>query len=210
MLEKVSKDFKGLHSNAFGFTGHQLIDYPEQTYTEVTQSQLCSGYPTTTLQVVMFKPALNKCSNEKSCPHWLPPECSYFREQCNCRWSQTVSVIMPVTLLNQYVNNWFSMHASVQWAPALFMRQTIEAQVPRVFFFPPVKSLIHVVPEKQRDFLCRCGAYRIPFLWSKAGIMEVGCSDMRATTKCSTSCRFSSCREVKGEVRKKYLFLNRI
>lgn len=31
MLEKVSKDFEGLHSNAFAFTGHQLVDYPERT-----------------------------------------------------------------------------------------------------------------------------------------------------------------------------------
>lgn len=165
--------------------------------------------------MAMFKPALNKCSNEKSCPHWLPLECSYFCKHCDCHWSQTVSVIIPVTLWNQYVNNWFSMHASVQWAPALFMRQTEETQV-QCAFFPLWWNHSFIVPEKQRDFLCRCGAYRIPFLWSKAGIMEVGCSDMRATTKCSTSCRFSSCREVNGDgkkekqVRKKYLFLNRI
>lgn len=84
-------------------------------------------------------------------------------------------------------------------------RRTIAAQVPRAIFLPPVKSFILVVPEQQRDFLCRCGAYRIPFLWSKAGIMEVGCSDMRATTKCSTSCRFSSCREERGGKKKKGL-----
>lgn len=28
VLEKVSKDFEGLHPNAFAFTGHQFIDYP--------------------------------------------------------------------------------------------------------------------------------------------------------------------------------------
>ena len=37
------------------------------------------------------------------------------------------------------------------------------------------------------------GAHRMPFLWSKAGIIEAGCSDMRATRSCSTSWMFSSC-----------------
>lgn len=35
--------------------------------------------------------------------------------------------------------------------------------------------------------------YRIPLRWSKAWIMEPGCSDMRATNNCSTSMRLSSC-----------------
>lgn len=56
------------------------------------------------------------------------------------------------------------------------------------------------MPEQRRDCVSPWGAYRIPFLWSKAGIMEAGCSDMRATTNCNTSCRFSSCRQT----RKKY------
>lgn len=36
-------------------------------------------------------------------------------------------------------------------------------------------------------------SYRIPFLWSKAGIMDAGCSDISATSSCSTSWIFSSC-----------------
>lgn len=57
-----------------------------------------------------------------------------------------------------------------------------------------VKSPLHFVPEQPRDCVSPWRAYRIPFLWSKAGIIEAGCSDMRATTNCNTSCRFSSCR----------------
>lgn len=37
-------------------------------------------------------------------------------------------------------------------------------------------------------------AHRIPFLWSKAGIMEAGCSDMSATKSWRTSWMFSSFR----------------
>lgn len=44
MLEKVSKDFEWLHADAFAFTGHQLVDYPEQTWAaEAKLSQLCTG-----------------------------------------------------------------------------------------------------------------------------------------------------------------------
>lgn len=39
----------------------------------------------------------------------------------------------------------------------------------------------------------------IPFLWSNAGIMDAGCSDMRATNSWSTSWIFSSCREKKAK-----------
>lgn len=63
------------------------------------------------------------------------------------------------------------------------------------------------MPEQQRDCAYSCRVYRIPFRWSKAGIMEAGCSDMRATTNCNTSCRFSSCRKtisVKRLERHKY------
>ena len=35
-------------------------------------------------------------------------------------------------------------------------------------------------------------SYRNPFLWSKAGIIELGCSDINATSSCSTSIRLSS------------------
>lgn len=103
------------------------------------------------------------------------------------------------------VSNWCSMHASAQWEPALFMRHTIGAHL-HVQFFSPSSEIIHSCCSwTAKGFLCCCGAYRIPFLWSKAGIIEVGCSDMRVTTKCSTSCRFSSCREGKGG-RKKSLW----
>lgn len=69
-------------------------------------------------------------------PHWIPPACSCYCVHDDCSGSQTVSGIIPVTLWNQYVNNWFSMHASAQWAHALFMRHTIAAQVPRALSFP--------------------------------------------------------------------------
>lgn len=35
----------------------------------------------------------------------------------------------------------------------------------------------------------------IPFLWSNAGIMDAGCSDIRATSSWRTSWMFSSCRQ---------------
>lgn len=61
MLEKVSKDFEGLHTNAFAFTGQQFVDYPEQTKAaEATLSQLCTGKPPNTLQTVNFTTVINK------------------------------------------------------------------------------------------------------------------------------------------------------
>lgn len=68
--------------------------------------------------------------------HSIPTACSWYCVHWDCSGSQTVNVIIPVTLWNQYVNNWFSMHESAQWAPALFMRHTIAAQVPRAIFSP--------------------------------------------------------------------------
>lgn len=146
-----------------------------------------------------FIAALNKFVRMKTAfPHWIPPACSCYCVHEDCSGSQTVSRLIPVTLWNQYVNNWFPMHASAQWAPALFMRHTIAAQVPRALFFPSGEITHSCCSWTAKGFTSCCGAYRIPFLWSKAGIMEVGCSDMSATTRCSTSCRFSSCREAKG------------
>lgn len=67
-------------------------------------------------------------------PHRIPPACCGYCVHEDCSGSQTVNVIISVTLWNQYVNNWFSMHTSSQWAPALFMRHTIAVQVPCAFF----------------------------------------------------------------------------
>lgn len=48
-------------------------------------------------------------------------------------------------------------------------------------------------------YMCACNIcvgriHLIPFLWSNAGIMEAGCSDIRATNSWRTSWIFSSCR----------------
>lgn len=42
MLEKVAKDFEGLHSNAFTLGGHELVDYPGiDTSSESWQRHTC-------------------------------------------------------------------------------------------------------------------------------------------------------------------------
>lgn len=42
MLEKVSEDFEGLHSNAFALRGHELVDYPgKDTSSESWQQRTC-------------------------------------------------------------------------------------------------------------------------------------------------------------------------
>ncbi len=116
--------------------------------------------------------------------------------------SHRVSLIICVILWNQYVNAVtfpcivsLFLFSLIPWIIHASHRHTATVLGALVYF---VKSPAHFVAEQRRICFFPCGAYRIPLLWSKAGIMEAGCSDMRATTNCNTSWRFSSCRQTKG------------
>lgn len=59
MLEKVSEDFEGLHSNAFALGGHELVDYPGiDTHGESWQRHTCLD-------------RIKYCPVDEWAPHWL-------------------------------------------------------------------------------------------------------------------------------------------
>lgn len=83
MLEKVSEDFEGLHSNAFALRGHELVDYPGiDTSSESWQQHTCLDrikycpvdewalhwLADNHFHLGEFTLALNECPNESSSP----------------------------------------------------------------------------------------------------------------------------------------------
>lgn len=133
-------------------------------------------------------------------PQWIPQNPQVVRRCVHLYFigSHGVSLIIRVILWNQYVNivtpPCIGASLTELMNYSCFSLAHGNSITVRCFgLFCEITSSFCASPSPPLE---ASSAYRIPFLWSKAGIMEAGCSDMRATTNCSTSWRFSSCGQI--------------